>query len=170
MVSNLQPWGKFCLHFSLLFLAATSVHYLTRPYVAPFVNRTLNASVAAQLINTVSPQANVQAVGSRVGSGATYIQVAQGCEGIDVMLMLVAAVLTFPVSLSRKLIGAVVGAFAIYAFNLIRIVGLWYCLRHWPEGFETMHLIVGQTMLILVGLIFFATWARPFGDARAQPV
>lgn len=154
------------LLFCLLFGLGTGAHYLTRPYLGPIVNQWLNAAVAARLINLFSPQEAVRASGSLVGSARASILVAQGCEGVDVMLMVVAAVVAFPLGARKKVLGAAAGALVVYTFNLGRIVGLWYCLRHWPASFDSMHLVVGQTVLIVVGVVFFAAWTGVLGPAR----
>lgn len=160
---------KHCVLFCALFLAGTGLHYLTRPYLGPLINRLLNAEVAAWVIAFCSPSEGVHASGSTVGGANTYVQVAQGCEGIDVMLMLVAAIVAFPMTARRKLVGAIAGTLLIYALNVSRIVGLWYCLRFWPSNFDTMHLIVGQTILIFAGVIYFAALTRTLGGGLAEP-
>ena len=165
-----RSWGLYCLWFALLFLAGTGAHYIARPYIAPIVNRTLNARVSAWLINLMSPRAHVIVAGSRFGSGNAYLQIAQGCEGVDVVLMMVAAILPFPASRQRRCVGVLAGTVVLYAFNLLRSVSLWYCLRDWPSYFEVAHTLVGQTMLIFVGLVFFGIWSGQFDRPRSAAV
>jgi len=163
------PIIKRCVFFVVLFLAGTGVHYLARPYLGPLFNRLLNAQVAAWVIAFVSPAEGVHASGSSVGAANTYVQVAQGCEGIDVMLMLVAAIVAFPMTIRLKVVGSIAGALLIYVVNVSRIVALWYCLRFWPSNFDSMHIIVGQTILVLVGVAYFAALARMRGGRLVQP-
>lgn len=170
LVPRLNPWVKFCAVFLVLFLAGTAVHYLTRPYIAPFVNRTLNAEVAARVINHITPAAAVKVIGHSVGGGNAYVRVAMGCEGIDVVLLLVVAVMAYPMSTRRKAFGALLGTLLIYGTNVLRIVGLWYCIRYVPSVFDTMHILVGQTVLIVIGGLFFAALTGAFGGTRAQRV
>jgi exosortase family protein XrtM len=160
------PALKHVAIFCALFLTGTLAHYLARPYVEPFVNGTMNAAAAARLIDLVAPAAGVRAVGCRIGSGSTYLLIAPGCEGVDVMIMLAAAIVAFPMTWRKKVLGAVTGALLIYVVNLSRTVGLWFCLRYWPSAFDSMHTTVGQTVLIVVGALFFAAWTGALGRAR----
>jgi len=160
-------WAKHCAQFVVLFLAGTVAHYFTRPLVGPILNVLLNAKVAARLINVFTPSENVRAVGSTVGSVNTYIQVAQGCEGFDLVLMLSAAVIVFPLPMRRKLQGLLLGTLLMYSLNLTRLVGLWYCLRYFPSSIDTMHMIVGQTLMIVAGVAFFVAWTGVFRGIRA---
>ncbi|MFZ5445516.1 MAG: exosortase/archaeosortase family protein [Myxococcota bacterium] len=153
--------------FGALFLGGTAAHFFTRPLVGPFINVVLNARPAAQVIDLLLPSEGVRATGSRVGSANTWVQVAQGCEGVDVMLMVVAALLAFPMAARRKALGVALAVLLIYALNVSRIVGLWFCLRHWPASFDSMHLVVGQTALIIAGVGFFAAWSGVLRGARA---
>jgi exosortase/archaeosortase family protein len=85
------------------------------------------------------------------------------------MLMLVAAIVAFPMTIRLKVVGSIAGALLIYVVNVSRIVALWYCLRFWPSNFDSMHIIVGQTILVLVGVAYFAALARMRGGRLVQP-
>lgn len=152
--------------FVLVFLSGTALHFLARPYVGPIVNRVLNAKVAAYLIDLVTPGETIRQVGSSIVSSRAAVEVAQGCEGVDVALMVAAAVLAFPMSPQRKLLGILAGTALIYVSNLVRIAGLWYCVRFYPSIFDFMHTIVGQTLIILIGVVFVGYWT---GALRAAP-
>ena len=87
------------------------------------------------------------------------MEIAKGCEGIEGILIIIAAVCAFPAGVREKAFGLLAGVLLIYALNLTRIVGLWFTLRHKPALFEIMHIYVGQTYIIFFGFIFFVWWA-----------
>lgn len=122
------------------------------------MNSVLNVRVAGALINVVVPAAEVRIEGSRLGNTEAMIQVAQGCEGIDVIILVVGAILLTPMTMPRKILGAFFGGLLIYALNVVRISGLWCTLRYWPSAFDTMHFLVGQTVIVVAGLGFYAAW------------
>jgi exosortase family protein XrtM len=151
--------------FGAVFLAAAGLHYLLKPQIAPTLNRDINARSAAFLIGVITPSEGVTAHGYDVGTDTASVQVRSGCDGLDALLMLLAAVVVFPMSTKRKLIGVLLGTGLIYTLNVMRIAGLWYCVRYRPEWFETMHVTVGQTILIVASVLFFATLTGAFSGA-----
>lgn len=151
--------------FVLIFLLATALHFFVRPVTVPFINETLNASVAARLLNAIVPAEVVQPIGSSISSDRATVQVALGCDGVDVALMVTAAVAAFPMTKRRKLLGILAGIALIYACNLARIMTLWGVLRFFPAAFESMHVAVGQTIIIVVGVLFVGFWTGAFTAA-----
>jgi len=141
------------------FLLFTLFEYAFRPEMAPFVNGTMTVRPAAQLVSLLSPSEEVRAHGDRIQSNLAYIRVAQGCEGIEVMLLFVAAMIGASMSWRRRAVGCLAGVTVIYVFNLLRVAGLWFCARYWPSHFEAMHVIVGQTVIIVVAVLLFAAMA-----------
>jgi exosortase family protein XrtM len=151
--------------FAAIFLAGTKAHEVTRAYTAPFLVGALTVKPSAALINLLTPSESIQAVGNLL-RGSVTIKVAQGCEGMDGLLMLIAAVLAFPASWKAKLAALGAGVPLIYLCNLGRIAALYHVQRHAPAHFELMHIYVGQTFIILVGAGFFLLWMRHLAQAR----
>jgi exosortase/archaeosortase family protein len=150
-----------------VFLMLTLAEYAGRQRMAPFVNSIMTVQAGAGLINFITPSAGVSGRGDRIESSTTSIQVAQGCEGIDVILMLVAAIIAVPLGWRRKLAAGLIGTTVIYVLNLLRTAGLWYCLKYWPSGFEAMHIIVGQTVMIVVAVLILGFAMRGTRPALA---
>jgi len=154
----------------VVFVGATWLHFLLRTQVASFLTRDVNARLAAALINLATPSAKVAAFGdAELGNGQTTVSIATGCDGIDAFLMLVGAVLVFPMPWRKKVKGALLGSALLFVVNLLRIVALWYCLRYWPSFFDTLHLAVGQTVVIVAAVAFFAGWVGLFAGPESGP-
>ena len=154
--------------FVALFGFATWVHFVAPESAAQSVSQVVNVSPAASVINALSPQAEVGVAGLRLGNAQTALEVKWGCDGLDILLIVLAAVLVYPMPLRRKLLGMLLGGSLIYLVNLARIVGLWYCLRDKPEWFDTMHQTVGQTVLILSATGFFAAYSGLLDAGRER--
>lgn len=164
-----ETWGRAATFF-LVFLLGTWLHFAMKSEVASFVTRDLSATAAAMLINTLTPSAHVSVFGeAQLGNSQTSVSIATGCDGIDAMLLLMAAVLVFPTSWRRRIVGVVSGALFLSFVNVSRIASLWYCLRYKPSFFDTLHLTVGQTIVIMCAVAFLAVWTGAFAKAPSAP-
>jgi exosortase/archaeosortase family protein len=144
--------------FFLAFLLLTLCEYTFRQQLGPFINGTMTVRPATWVVNLLDSTASVHATGDLIQSPMARIRVAQGCEGIDVMFMFAAAIGCSTLGWRRRASAGVVGVAVIYFCNLMRVAGLWFCARYWPTHFEAMHVIVGQTAIIVIALVLFAGW------------
>jgi exosortase H (IPTLxxWG-CTERM-specific) len=88
------------------------------------------------------------------------IRIERGCNGVEALIILFAAIFAFPAPLRNKLIGFVIGFFAIQALNLVRIISLFY-LGQWNQvAFEWFHLYLWQALIILDALVVWLIWLR----------
>ena len=76
------------------------------------------------------------------------------------MVIFSACVLAYPASLREKLIGLPLGAAAIIAFNLIRIIALLIVGRHQPALFDFFHLYFWQGTLVLLVAAVWLAWLQ----------
>jgi len=142
----------------LLFFLFQTAHYISRPYLSPFVVNTLTAGGGSKLINIVMPSEKTVSQNEYISSGNFKLQIARGCEGMEGIIILVAAILAFPAGIRSKIFGLLGGVFVLYILNLFRIAGLYYILRYKPVWFDLMHIYVGQTMIIFMAFIYFIGW------------
>ena len=105
---------------------------------------------------------NVDTMGKIVRStdNGFAISIEPGCNGVEAMIVLLAAIAAFPAPFSYKLKGLVWGFFAIQTMNLLRIISLFY-LGQWSETlFDWAHLYIWQALIMLDALIVFLVWIR----------
>jgi len=88
------------------------------------------------------------------------ISIEAGCNGVEALIILFAAIFAFPASLKHKLIGFVIGFFAIQGLNLIRIISLFYLGQWNMVWFEWFHLYLWQALIILDALVVWLIWLR----------
>lgn len=93
-------------------------------------------------------------------SSGTAVSIQPGCNGVEAMICLVAAIVSFPASLKSKLYGVFFGFIAIQALNIVRIISLFYLLQWNKDWFEWAHLYLWQALIILDALIVFILWVR----------
>jgi len=104
----------------------------------------------------------------KTGFGVT---IEAGCNGVEAMLVLLAGILAFPAPWRLKLIGLAIGAVAIQALNLVRIVSLFYLGQWNAQWFEWAHLYIWQSLIMLDALIVWLLWIRavPRPQAPSPP-
>lgn len=151
-------WIRFICLFTGLFLIASKIHQVTRDRTAPTLIGALHVRPSTALISVLTPSEGVTSFKNLI-LGHTTIVVGQGCDGLDGLMLLISAILAFPVAWQRRLVGLLVGVPLLYSCNLMRITGLYYTRRYWPLHFRFVHEVVGQTFIVMVGCCFFLLWA-----------
>jgi len=99
-------------------------------------------------------------------SNGFAVEIAPGCNGVEAVIILAAAILAFPASGREKLVGLGVGIIAIQALNMVRIISLFYIGQWQPGWFEWAHLYVWQALIILDALLAWLIWLRWLGRRR----
>ena len=87
------------------------------------------------------------------------IQMAYGCNGAHVTILLWAAVLAFPASWMQKAKGLAAGTAAIHAVNLVRFISLFYIGQYNRDWFDFAHLYLWESLMMIDTLAIFWTWA-----------
>jgi exosortase family protein XrtM len=149
---------RFFTLFIFIFLTLQTAYYYARPYTTPFLVDMLTTTVSSKIINIITPQEKTFVHEGAITDGIFIVEIRRGCEGIEGILLVIAAILAFPVGIGGKIIGLLGGIFFIYVFNLARIIGLYYVVKYNPALFDMMHIYVGQIVIIFVALVYFIVW------------
>ncbi len=91
------------------------------------------------------------------------VNIENGCNGVETVVIFLAAVLAFPARWRARLAGLALGIVAIQAINLVRVVALYLTGAYLPSLFDTSHTVIWQTLVILSGLGLFVIWASRVG-------
>ena len=95
------------------------------------------------------------------------VRIERGCNGVEALIILFSAIFAFPAPLKNKIIGFVIGFFAIQGLNVVRIVSLFY-LGQWNQvAFEWFHLYLWQALIIMDALVVWLIWLRTLPQAKA---
>ena len=98
------------------------------------------------------------------------VSIEPGCNGVEAMIILFAAIFAFPAPLKSKIIGFVIGFFAIQGLNLVRIISLFYLGQWNMTWFNWFHLYLWQALIILDALVVWLIWLRTLPPpARGGP-
>lgn len=115
------------------------------------------ASVSAKVLTVLGEPAEVS--GTEIRSHSFGVNIENGCNGVETALLFGAAVLAFPSSWTRRLIGLLIGFAAIQVLNLFRVVTLFWIGLHRPALFNSSHTVIWQSVVVLFGVLLFLVWA-----------
>lgn len=155
---------RFVLYFILFFFLLQIAHYSLKRYTSSLLVHKLNAEVSSKIINFITPAEKSFAQGGIIGSDGFTIRIAQGCEGTEGILLIMAALGAFSMGIKQKISGMLVGFLIIYVSNLVRITALYYTLKYKPGMFDVIHVYVGQSFIIFIGVFFFIAWISKFAE------
>jgi len=88
------------------------------------------------------------------------VNIRNGCNGVEAMLIFLAAVLAFPAPWRWRLAGLALGILAIQVVNLVRVVSLYLTGAYLPRFFDASHTVIWQSVVILCGVLLWVFWAN----------
>lgn len=127
-------------------------------FIMPFTQGL--ASVSAWIVQLFDSSVASEGIVIRSLSNGSAVAIQPGCNGIEAMICITAAMVAYSASWYEKTMGLLVGFLAIQALNLIRIISLFYLLQWNQQWFEWFHLYVWQALIFLDVLIVFILWIR----------
>jgi len=119
---------------------------------------------AAWLLEGLWPGQAVRAEGHRLVSPQARLNVLNGCEGLETLFLLVAALLAYPFGWRARLVGLLLGTALVYAMNQLRLVLLWHALQHDRTLFGLLHgtvLPLAMVGVCLLGFLWFVARHEP---------
>jgi len=159
---------RFFVLFSVLLVGLFTLEILQpveKYVILPFTS--LIADISVWLIQVFDDDVIATANVIRDGVTGFGVRIERGCNGVEALIILFAAIFAFPAPLKNKLIGFAIGFFAIQALNLVRIISLFY-LGQWNQvAFEWFHLYLWQALIILDALVVWLVWLRTLPQAKA---
>lgn len=135
-----------------------SLNAVNEKVIEPFTAGVAKASgVALNLIGQ-----DIEMRGTVIRNQRFAVNIRNGCNGVETMIIFLAAVFAFPASWKSRGIGLVLGLLAIQFVNLVRVVALFLTGAYFPKFFDSSHTVVWQTIVILFGVFLWIFWANRF--------
>ena len=163
------------IRFFVLFLVLLAVLFgleLTPPvqrwFVEPWTNTLARVSAGLVTLFDSDVVSNGKVLRSTTNQFAVSIEA--GCNGVEATLVLLAAMLAFPTTWPRKLLGLALGVIAVQGLNIVRVISLFYLGQWNREVFEWAHLYVWQALIMLDVLIVWLLWVRTLPRTDEPPV
>lgn len=160
---------RFFVLFTVLLVGLFTLEILQpaeKHVILPFTS--FIADVSAWIIQLFDD--NVTSVSNviRDKTSGFGVRIERGCNGVEALIILFAAIFAFPAPIKNKIVGFTIGFLAIQGLNMVRIVSLFY-LGQWNQvAFEWFHLYLWQALIILDALVVWLIWLRTLPQAKAR--
>lgn len=149
------------LRFALIFACcfAVGIGLLLTPPVQNITARFSQALVRLShgAITLCGGNATRQAAILRAPSGFA-VEMRDGCNAINVMILLCSAVLAFPASWKMKTLGIVAGIVLIQVVNVFRFISLFYLGQYSQVWFDFAHAYLWEALIVLDTVVVFWFW------------
>jgi exosortase/archaeosortase family protein len=150
---------RFSLKFIVLFVILAAAFEISRGTAfGRLVIDGLILSPTVALLND-SSRDRVTLEGHTIVSGASRMRVVRGCEGVELFLLLLAAIFAYPASLSHQAKGLFFGFLLAYGLSVGRLIVLDDTLRYAPAAWELMHGLIMPLLPVAVLGVYFQRWS-----------
>jgi exosortase/archaeosortase family protein len=122
---------------------------------------------AVALIRHLTPDVHALALGPRIKAIGGGINVHNGCEGTELLFLLIAALLAYPLRWRSRLIGLGMGIVFVFVLNQIRLLLLFYSYRTDKALFDQLHGLIAPLVLMMATLVYVTMVIKL--DARLEP-
>ena len=130
--------------------------------IVPFTEAIARSSGA--LLQLMGEKVTVS--GTVISSPRFGVNINNGCNGVEAMLILLASIAAFPASMKARAAGLFLGAIVVQILNAIRIITLYLLGAYHPRLFDLFHTAVWQIVIILSAIGFFLVWSARVAPAR----
>jgi exosortase/archaeosortase family protein len=147
---------KFVTGFALLTLGFEGSRGTTFEQV---VVEQLMLKPTTTLLQTLTPRDGVELRERTIASAAGHnLRVVRGCEGVELFIMLIAAIFAFPTTIRLRLRGLLFGGLLAYELSVFRLAALHYTLEYYPGMWEGAHGLLLPLAPIVVLSLYFLRW------------
>lgn len=115
--------------------------------------------VADALIQLFGGHATRDAAVLRAPAGFA-VEMRDGCNAINVVILLWSAVLAFPAPWKLKLMGIGLGSLIIQVVNILRFISLFYLGQYSMTWFDFAHAYLWESLIVLDTMVVFWYWVN----------
>jgi exosortase H (IPTLxxWG-CTERM-specific) len=148
--------GMLALLVAFFFLL-TQVPFVVDHLVNPFTSLVAKSTAAALTAIGIRFVAH----GNSFFLGGFRTDIVRPCSGLEMMAILAAAVLAFPATARRKIVGIAAGLSGIYVVNVTRLVALILIGYRHGSILDQAHYVYGQALLLMATAGIWLLWVSP---------
>lgn len=154
-----RPWATILLSVLLFALLQLAWQLLDGTLVSRILIDGTVVRPAAFLINVVTPSAQAKVVGysivTPVGIG---IRIMNGCEGVEMVFLLLASFAVAPLPWATRGLAMLMGMPLVFVANELRILALFYANRLNDRLFDELHGVVCPILMIVLMSLYAYAW------------
>jgi exosortase family protein XrtM len=152
--------SRFALLFAGIFVLLFAAFEASRGTAfEKFLIRDAILTPTAALVNYFAPAEALRVDGRTLVTSGSALRVTRGCEGVEMLLLLIAGILAFPASARQRLSGFFGGLVLIYALTVARLALLHFTLRYSPRAWDMLHGLVLSLGPVLLIALYFLYWS-----------
>lgn len=162
-------WQRPESRFLILFLSILGISFtvialqpVNDAFVVPYT--TFIAKIAGTILGLFGEDITIN--GCLLRSPRFAVTIYNGCNGLITSLIFISGVLAFPARWPAKIIGVGGGLLAIQMINMVRIISLFYIGIYLPKLFNSSHIFIWQSLVILAGVTLWIVWAHLFATPQ----
>jgi exosortase/archaeosortase family protein len=150
-------WLTLVIFFGVFAVLQWSWNEARGTVIERLVIHDITVKPAAMLVRFVTPEVNARPVAASIKAPGGGLNILNGCEGTEVMFLLVAAFAAVRMGWRHRLAGLVLGLSLVFVLNQARILALFYAFRNDRKLFDLLHTSVLPAVLVAaVALYFYA--------------
>lgn len=158
------PWVSLLIFLAVFSLLQWSWTASRDTWVERLVVHDATVTPAAALVRLITPQIPAKAVAARIKAPGGGLNILNGCEGVEVMFLLVAAFAAVRMPWRQRTLAMASGLGLVFILNQARILTLFYAFRSDRALFDLLHTTVLPALLVAVAAgYFYATLHRSQG-------
>ena len=104
--------------------------------------------------------------GTTISSSRFAVNINNGCNGLEAMLMILAAIGSFRATMRERLIGLAIAVATVQVLNQLRIISLYLIGAYQPSLFPVFHTTVWQGVVMLAAIVVFLQWSAGIAPNR----
>jgi exosortase/archaeosortase family protein len=109
---------------------------------------------AAALVGWIDPALEARPRGATIEARGGGLNVLRGCEGVEILFLLVAALVALPLGWKRRAVALLLGTLMVFVLNQARIVALFFAWRVDRTLFEVLHSLALPALLVIAVTVF----------------
>ncbi len=168
LITEFKPALTFLVKFVVIYLVGNVLYGLFVTYYYPEADPVtqLVTDQSSGLLQLFGFDTEVVRNASKphvalVLDGRAIISVYEGCNGLNVMIIFAAFLAAFGPVAKRTFYFWLAGTLAIHAFNLIRVIVLFWIAWEYPSRFYFLHKYFFTASLYMVVFILWYLWLVP---------
>ncbi len=100
--------------------------------------------------------------------GGFAVEMRDGCNAINVTILLWSAILAFPAPWKMKALGLAAGSAIVQVLNIVRFISLFYLGQYSMAWFDFAHAYLWESLLVLDTMVVFWLWVHRVGRVGAS--
>lgn len=149
---------QFLIRFAVLLVvlyAIVAIHPVNDNVIVPYTNGL--AWIVAKALALI--RITAVAEGTVINAAEFALDIRNGCNGVEAVVLLLAAIAAFPASLVDRTKGLLSGLLFVQIVNVVRLVMLFWLGLYHHSVFKLFHVTVWQTVIVLFTFAFFYVWS-----------